>query len=56
MLRTMVVVWLAILVLALAVVGFVTRTIEKRRRTNRFPKPSESPLSVTRKSELSILE
>jgi hypothetical protein len=47
MLRTTIVVWLVLLVLALNVVAFVTRIAEKCRLANRFSKPSESTIYHT---------
>jgi len=44
MLRTTIVVWLALLVLALNVVAFVTRIAEKRRLANRSQNPQKDQL------------
>jgi len=41
MLRTTIVVWLVLLVLALNVVAFVTRVAEKCRLANRFSNPQK---------------
>jgi hypothetical protein len=56
MLRTTIVVWLVLLVLALNVVAFVTRIAEKCRLANRFSKPSERTISIVRNSEPAILK
>jgi hypothetical protein len=54
MLRTTIVVWLVLLVLALNVVAFVTRIAEKCRLANRVSKGSEQPfLSYRAKSRRS---
>lgn len=56
MFKTTVVIWLVLLVLALSVVAFLTRLIEKRRpvhQSSRFP---ERTVSVDESSRLSILK
>ena len=55
MLRTTIVVWLVLLVLALNVVAFVTRIAEKCRLANRLSKSSERTLSILRNTEPPIL-
>ena len=56
MLRTTIVVWLVLLVLALNVVAFVTRIAEKSRLANRFSKSSERTISILGNSEPAILK
>jgi hypothetical protein len=46
MLRTTIVVWLVLLVLALNVAAFVTRVAEKCRLANRLSKCSERSISI----------
>jgi hypothetical protein len=46
MLRTTIVVWLVLLVLALNVVAFVTRIAEKCRLANRLSQCSEKTISI----------
>jgi Flp pilus assembly protein TadB len=46
MFKTSLVVWLVLLVLALTVVSFVTRFVEKRRLLHRFSKSLEGTVSV----------
>jgi hypothetical protein len=55
MLRTTIVVWLVLLVLALNVVAFVTRIAEKCRLANRLSKSSETTISILRSEEPAIL-
>jgi hypothetical protein len=45
-LGTTIVVWLVLLVLALNVVAFVTRIVEKCKMANRLPKWSETTISI----------
>ena len=56
MLRTTIVVWLVLLVLALNVVAFVTRIVEKCRLANRLSKCSERTMSIQRSEEPVILK
>lgn len=56
MLRTTIVVWLVLLVLALNVVTFVTRIAEKCRLANRLSKCSERPISVLQSEEPATLK
>ena len=56
MLRTAIVVWLVVLVLALNVVAFVTRIAEKCRLANRISKCSERTISILRNEEPPILK
>jgi hypothetical protein len=49
MLRTTIVLWLVLLVLALNVVAFVTRIAEKCRLANRLSKCSETTISIPTK-------
>jgi hypothetical protein len=56
MLRTAIVVWLVLLVLALNVFAFMTRIAEKCRLANRFSKSSERTTSILRNSEPAILK
>lgn len=51
MLRTTIVVWLVLLVLALNVVAFVTRIAEKCRLANRFSKRSKRAISILQSEE-----
>lgn len=50
------VVWLALLVLALNVVAFVTRIAEKCRLANRFSRCSERTISTLQSEEPAILK
>jgi len=54
--RTIIVVWLVLLVLALNVVAFVTRIAEKCRLANRFSKCSERTIPVPQSEEPAILK
>jgi dolichyl-phosphate-mannose--protein O-mannosyl transferase len=54
--KTAIVVWLVLLVLALNVVAFVTRIIEKYRRPHDLSKPLERTVSVAQISQPSILK
>jgi hypothetical protein len=56
MLRPTIVIWLVLLVLALNVVAFATRIIEKCRLANRFSKPSERTISIVQTSEPTMLK
>ena len=56
MFKTTIVVWLVILVVALVVVTFVTRIIEKVRSSSRVRKIQERSSSVTQNSEFSTLK
>jgi hypothetical protein len=56
MLRTAIVVWLVLLVLALNVFAFMTRIAEKCRLANRFSKSSERTTPILRNSEPAILK
>lgn len=56
MLRTTIVVWLVLLVLALNVVVFVTRIAERCRLANRLSKYSERTISILQSEELAILK
>lgn len=56
MLRTTIVVWLVLLVLALNVVAFVTRIAERCRLANRLSKCSERTISILQSEELAILK
>ena len=56
MLRTTIVVWLVLLVLALNVVTFVTRIAEKCRLANRFSKCSEKTISILQSEEPATLK
>jgi hypothetical protein len=51
MLRTSIVVWILLLLLALNVVAFVTRVIEKYRLADRLSKPLEGTVSAARTSQ-----
>ena len=54
MLRTTIVIWLVLLVLALNVVAFVTRIAEKCRLANRLSQRSERTISVLQNEEPAI--
>jgi hypothetical protein len=56
MLRTTIVVWLLLLVLALNVVAFVTRIAEKCRLANRLSKYSERTISIPQGDEPPLLK
>jgi hypothetical protein len=56
MLRTTIVVWLVLLVLALNVVAFVTRIAEKCRLANRLSKCPETTISILQSEEPAILK
>lgn len=56
MMRTTIVVWLVLLVLALNVVAFVTRVAEKCRLANRFSRSSERTISILHSEEPPILK
>ena len=56
MLRTTIVVWLVLLVLALNVVAFVTRMAEKCRLANRLSKCSETTISILQSEEPAVLK
>jgi hypothetical protein len=56
MFRPTIVIWLVLLVLALNVVAFVTRIIDKCRLANRFSKSSERTISILRSSEPAMLK
>lgn len=56
MLRTTIVVWLVLLVLALNVVAFVTHIAEKCRLANRLSKCSERTISILKSEEPAILQ
>jgi hypothetical protein len=56
MFGTTIVIWLVLLVLALNVIAFVTRIIEKRRLPHDFSRRSERAVSVMRNSELAVLK
>jgi len=51
MFRPIIVIWLVVLVLALNVVAFVTRTIEKCRLADRLSKSSERTISIMQSSQ-----
>jgi hypothetical protein len=51
-----IVVWLVLLVVALNVVAFVTRMMEKRRPDDPVAAPSKITVSALRSNELSILK
>jgi len=55
MFRPTIVIWLVLLVLALNVVAFATRIIDKCRLANRFSKSSERTISVIQSSQPAIL-
>jgi hypothetical protein len=54
MLRTSIVVWLLLLLLALNVAAFVTRVIEKYRLADRLSKPLEGAVSAVRTSQPTV--
>jgi len=54
MLRTSIVIWIVLLLLALNVAAFVTRVIEKYRLADRLSKPLEGTVSAVRTSHLSV--
>jgi hypothetical protein len=54
--RTIIVVWLVLLVLALNVVAFVTRIAEKCRLANRSSKCSERAISILQREGPAILK
>jgi hypothetical protein len=56
MLRTTIVVWLVLLVLALNVVAFVIRIAENCRLANRLSKCSKTTISILQSEEPSILK
>lgn len=56
MLRTTIVVWLVLLVLALNVVAFVTRIAEKCRLANRLSNCSKRTISILQSEEPAILK
>jgi hypothetical protein len=56
MLRTTIVVWLVLLVVALNVVAFVTRIAEKYRLANRLSKCSETTIFILQSEEPAILK
>jgi len=56
MFKTTIVVWLVILVVALVVVTFVTRIIEKVRSSSRVRKIQERSSSVTQNGGFSTLK
>jgi hypothetical protein len=56
MFRPIIVIWLVVLVLALNVVAFVTRMIEKCRLADRLSKSSERTISIIERSEPAMLE
>ena len=56
MFKTTIVVWLVLLVLAVNVVAFVTRIIEKYRRPHDLTKPSERTVSVPQTSQPATLK
>ena len=51
-----IVVWLVLLVVALNVVAFVTRMMEKRRPANPSLKAPERTVSLVRSNEVSIVK
>ena len=51
-----IVVWLVLLVVALNVVAFVTRMMEKRRPDDPVATPSKTTVSALRSNELSVLK
>lgn len=55
MFRTTIVIWLALLVLALTVVAFVSRLVEKYRLAGRFERGQEKP-SLSPKAAHPILK
>ena len=56
MFRPTIVIWLVLLVLALNVVAFATRIIDKCRLANRFSESSERTISILRSSEPAMLK
>jgi len=56
MFRPIIVIWLVVLVLALNVVAFVTRTIEKCRLADCLSKSSERTISIIERSEPAMLK
>ena len=54
MLRTSIVVWIVLLLLALNVPAFVTRIIEKYRLADRLSKPLEGTVSAVRTSQPTV--
>jgi hypothetical protein len=54
MLRTSIVVWIVLLLLALNVAAFVTRIIEKYRLADRLSKPLEGTVSAMRTSQPTV--
>ncbi len=54
MFRTTIVIWLVLLMLALNVVAFVTRIIEKYRLADRLSKPLEGTVSAVRTSQPTV--
>jgi hypothetical protein len=56
MFRPTIVIWLVLLVLALNVVAFVTRIVDKCRLANRPSKSSERALSFIQSSEPAMLK
>lgn len=54
MLRTSIVVWIVLLLLALNVAAFVTRIIEKYRLADRLSKPLEGTISAVRTSQPAV--
>ena len=56
MLTPRIVIWLVLLMLALNVVAFMTRIIEKYRLPHDIPKPSERTASVVQTSQLAIFK
>jgi uncharacterized membrane protein len=56
MLKTTIVVWLVLLVVALNVVTFVTRIAEKCRLANRLSKCSERTISIAQTEEPVVLK
>ncbi len=54
MLRTSIVIWIVLLLLALNVAAFVTRIIEKYRLADRLSKPLEGTVSAVRTSQPTV--
>jgi len=54
MLRTSIVVWIVLLLLALNVAAFVTRIVEKCRLADRISKPLEGTISALRISQPTV--
>ena len=54
MLRTSIVIWIVLLLLALNVAAFVTRIIEKYRLADRLSKPLERTVSAVRTSHPTV--